>query len=69
METYTTFEKGETVRAVIKTKSLKVGAIYKVHKVLTKNREIFEYVYFVADAAGDLILVRNGHLVLGKVAA
>ena len=64
METYTTFNQGDKVRAVLSTMFVTAGEEYTVYKTVKINREPYAYAYYVADAQGDLFRVKNGHLVL-----
>lgn len=67
METYATFEKGDTVRATLTTLLLTAGNVYTVFKTVKTNREPWQYAYYVSDVNGELIRVKNAHIVLEAI--
>lgn len=68
IDTYTTFKKGDVVRARMNTRYLTAGETYTVER-FSMHDEITARVYWVQDNAGALWSVRNGHITLEAVNA
>lgn len=68
-DTYTTFKRGDVVRARMNTRYLTGGETYTVERFSPLTGEVTSRVYWVVDANGSLFSVRNGHINLEEVTA
>jgi hypothetical protein len=66
METYTKFEEGDLVVAVMDSKTLSTDELYVIQEVIESEIEGLPASYLVASRSESSIPVKNGHLLLKK---